>query len=338
MFEQAPHRTFQDPASWLSEFEWSEGGIRVRRTDITLRINVDLIAEVASWALWFVVLGAAAMLARLHRRPRLSLWFAPQVPRPWYLARAAAIWAGVSLAQSEGEADAVCYFDDSTRGVPPFANAAVRLNFACADVSKSRVAEIFAAVFGYPLAVAPDSWRGPLVVKSEKNGVHDGRVIEGPLSPEPGCVYQRLIETADENGNAQDLRTLVAGGRPVLVWVKVKPAGRRFAIQNRRAFLRRPDEVFSAEQLANITAFTVRMGLDWGGLDILQDREDGRIYIVDVNKTDVGPVIALSWADKIRSMRILAAALRGLIDSRLRSSIRVPPPVPAAKNELAHAR
>jgi hypothetical protein len=58
------------------------------------------------------------------------------------------------------------------------------------------------------------------------------------------------------------------------------------------------------------------MGLDWGGLDILRDR-DGRLYIVDVNKTDVGPVIALSWRDKIISMNRLSKALKQLIMQRI---------------------
>jgi hypothetical protein len=57
------------------------------------------------------------------------------------------------------------------------------------------------------------------------------------------------------------------------------------------------------------------MGLDWGGLDILRDRHDGRLYVVDVNKTDVGPLIAPSWPDKLRSMRRLADALVRLLDA-----------------------
>ena len=50
-----------------------------------------------------------------------------------------------------------------------------------------------------------------------------------------------------------------------------------------------------------------------GGLDILRDRQDGQIYIVDVNKTDLGPLIALSWVDKIRSMTRLGRALERLV-------------------------
>ena len=161
--------------------------------------------------------------------------------------------------------------------------------------------------------VEPMITAGPIVEKSETNGVHDGRIVEGPLSPRAGFVYQRLIDTAGDDGACRDLRTPCAGGAPVLVWIKVKPPGGRFAIQNRRATLHAPAEVFSPRERALIAEFNARMGADWGGLDILRDRHDGRIYIVDVNKTDLGPLIALSWVDKIRSMSRLARALERLI-------------------------
>ena len=58
------------------------------------------------------------------------------------------------------------------------------------------------------------------------------------------------------------------------------------------------------------------MKADWAGLDILRDA-DGRIYVVDVNKTDVGPIIALPCSDKIRSTALLARALDQMVGSRL---------------------
>ena len=75
--------------------------------------------------------------------------------------------------------------------------------------------------------------------------------------------------------------------------------------------------MFTPAELDLIRAFTARMGLDWGGLDILRDRYDGRIYIVDVNKTDLGPVIALSWRDKVRSMNRLSQAFSRLVATRI---------------------
>ena len=300
------------PASWVRDFAWSPGRVSIRKTGVSLPLNLDVLAEIGAWALWLGPLWIAFFLARLRRREPLALWFAPERPRPWYLVRAAAMWAGIDVARRPEEAAAAFYFDDVTVGVPEGAGALPGLNFGCTDVSKSHVAAVFEEVFGYPLSVDPLTTAGPMVEKSEKNGVHDGRIVEGPLTPKPAQVYQRLVDTAGDDGSCRDLRTPCAGGEPVLVWIKVKPPGRRFAIQNRRALLRRPDEVFSADELALIRRFNALMGADWGGLDILRDRRDGRLYIVDVNKTDLGPLIALSWIDKVRSMGLLGRALERL--------------------------
>ena len=301
---------------WLGDFAWTDGKVRVRKTGVVLAVDRHLVSEVASWLIYFLVLGVAASAARLGRRHRLAIWYAPERPRPWYLMRGVALWAGIGVARSESGADAAFYFDDVTRGAPPAADSARRFNFACLDVSKTHVATVFEEVFGYPLRVDPTTAIGPIVEKSDTNGVHDGRIVTAPMRPRPGQVYQRLIDTTDDNGFGYDLRTPCVGGSPVVVWVKTKPAGERFAIHNRKAVLSDPGDVFSSAELGAIRHFNARMGLDWGGLDILRDREDGRIYIVDANKTDVGPVIALSWRDKIVSMGRLATALEALVAGR----------------------
>ena len=305
---------------WLSDFQFTNGRVRVRKTDINLAVDEKLIAEIWAWIPYFAVLWVRAAwvtLARMVRGESRTIWFAPDRPRPWYLVRGAALWAGIGVARHEADADIAFYFDDVTAGDAPLARDA--LNARCTDVSKSHVASTFEAVFGYPLQVDPATHQGPIVEKSEKNGVHDGRIMGLDEAPRADCVYQRLIDTTDADGSANDLRTLCVGGIPVLVWLKVKPAGARFAIHNRIASLRDPAEIFSHEEIALIGRFAARMGLDWGGLDILRERTDGRIYIVDVNKTDVGPVIALSWRDKMRSMDRLAHALEGVVASRGRA-------------------
>lgn len=300
-------------AGWLSDFTWTDGVIEVRKTGVRLRIDLNLVHEVIYWAMYLLVLGAAMMLARLQRKPALAIWYAPDRPRPWYLLHGAALWGGMRAARGPAQANAAFYFDDTTRGAAPAAGELRVFNARCTDISKSHVAKVFAEVFGYPLLLDPQRSVGEIVQKAEKNGVHNGRVVQAPLPPKAGYVYQRLVDTADAQGMAHDLRTPCVAGRPVLVWEKIKPAGQRFAIHNERAVLRDPAEVFSEGELELIAVFIDRMGLDWGGLDILRDRHGGRIYIVDVNKTDLGPVIALSWADKIRSMNRLSRALSGLI-------------------------
>ena len=299
----------------LFGLEWEEGALLVRKTGVRLRVGFPLIWEVSHWAFYLPVLFVVATIARLSRlRAPVALWYAPDRPGPWYLLCGAALWAGYGAARTPDAAHAAFYFDDTTQGRSLPQAGHRLLNGACTDISKSHVAEVFEAVFGYPLRVDPQRCTGPIVEKAEKNGVHDGAVVTAPLSPRDGYAYQRLIDTTDADGLVHDLRTPCVGGAPVVVWEKTKPVRLRFTIHNSRAVLRKPAEVYSVTELEQIAAFTARMGLDWGGLDILRDRENGRIYIVDVNKTDLGPVIALGWGDKLRSMHRLAKALSKLIE------------------------
>ena len=100
----------------------------------------------------------------------------------------------------------------------------------------------------------------------------------------------------------------------MIVWIKRRRAAERFLPPNLSVIRAAPEQVFSAEERAAIARFTAAMGADWCGLDILRDA-DGRIYIVDVNKTDAGPIIALPLREKLASTAILAKALRQLVDT-----------------------
>lgn len=307
--DAAPHRF------WLTDFAWEDGQLLIRKTGIRLRISWPLVHEIANWAVYLLILKIVAAATRLRPERRKSIWFMPDRPRAWYLIRGAAIWGGIDNAASPASADAIIYFDDSTVGSPAVVGRGRRLNFGCTDIRKSHVAKVFEDAFGYPLTVDPLSAAGEIIEKPEKNGVHGGRIIVAPVAPKPGFTYQRLVDTQNADGCCRDLRTLCAGGMPILVWIKTKTPEGRFSINNQNAALRDPASVYSAEELTRISKFCKHMGLDWGGLDILRDRADGRIYIVDVNKTDLGPVIALSWRDKITSMARLSRALRKLLEA-----------------------
>jgi len=135
--------------------------------------------------------------------------------------------------------------------------------------------------------------------------------------PQRDRVYQRLIDNTFDGAEFVDIRTPVVGGRVPFVYLKRRTREGRFSNDNKRVDLAATETMFSAEELAGIARFTEAMGLDFGGLDILRDRGDGRIYIVDLNKTDMGPPTALSGAGKLRAMRGLARAFAELVDARL---------------------
>ena len=266
-----------------------------------------LVAEVVGWLVFQAVVAAR----RLSRpRHRATIWFAPDVPHPRYMVRAAALWAGIAVARSPGQASAAFYFEDTTRGEALAAGHANSFNFGCTDISKSHVGAMFEHAFGYELRLDPRCHSGPAVEKAEANGAHDGRIVECPCEPLPGKAYQRLIDNVD--GMAVDLRTHCIGGRPVVVWVKRRPVACRFLAPNTSVARLAPADIFSPAELAQIATFLAAIQADWAALDILRDA-DGRIYVVDVNKTDAGPIVALSLREKLAGVAILAAALEALI-------------------------
>lgn len=295
---------------WLRDFQFGLTSVTVRKTGARVPYSPSVLAEVTAWFRYFFAVRRIEPVG-----PRFSIAFTPERARPWYLVWAVARTAGARLVTDAAAADVVMHFEDATfsrNPVPEGAQPHARLvNFAAQDVSKSRVAQAFETAFGYPLAIDPTTHVGPAVEKSEVNGAHDGRIVTCPTSPLPRRCYQTLIDSRGADpALVDDLRTPTVGGQPAVVFIKRRPVDKRFQNTNAECVLRTPEEVFSPQELDRIAAFTRELGLDWGGLDILRDRNDGRIYIVDANKTDMGPPIALNLPDKLKATRLLAAAFR----------------------------
>jgi len=182
------------------------------------------------------------------------------------------------------------------------------LNKDCRDISKEAVARAFEAVFGYSFHVDPSTHSGPVVEKSDTNGLHDGAIVQSPVAPVPGRVYQRVIDNQVGNGFVMDIRTPVIGDVIPFVYLKYRRIYDRFSNSNTRVARRPTSEMFSRDEVEKILAFSRNMGLDYGELDILRDRGDGRIYIVDVNKTPAGPPNHLDREEGRRAMRELGEA------------------------------
>jgi hypothetical protein len=222
--------------------------------------------------------------------------------------------AGARQIENAAEADIVMQFDDSTTcdpQVPDFSKRTRKVrsvNFNCRDISKSTISAAFERVAGYSLGVDPTTYSGPIVDKSEVNAAHDGRTVVGPIERVSGRSYQKLIDNEVEGGLVEDLRTCTVAGQPVIVFRKRRPLARRFANENVSVGWGRPEEVFSPAEIDLIRRFCSEIKLDWGGVDVLRDRQDGRIYIVDANKTDMGPPVAMPLGQKLRATRLLARA------------------------------
>lgn len=298
---------------WFKDFEFGLTGLTVRKTGARVPYSPSVIAQVTAWFRFFF---AAQTLER--QAPFFTIAYTPERARPWYLIWAVARAAGAKFTKDAAEADVVMHFEDATfspNAAPARLRSGVKLvNFGCTDVSKSMVARACAAAFGYPLALDPTTHVGPAVEKSEINAAHDGRIVQCPTNRLPGRAYQRVIDNRGVDPDlVEDLRTCTIGGKSICVFIKRRPVTKRFINTNTEVLLKAPEEVFSAAEMSQIAAFTREIGLDWGGVDVLRDRADGRLYVVDANKTDMGPPISLNLPDKLRATRMLATAFRDFI-------------------------
>jgi len=114
-----------------------------------------------------------------------------------------------------------------------------------------------------------------------------------------------------------DYRCPTVFGDIPLVFLKERPIGKRFDNLNTRVRMAEAKACFNDEELAQIKEFCAAMDLDWGGLDILRHAADNKIYIVDVNKTDMGPPLSLPIKDKLSAVKTLGQALRDRLEERL---------------------
>ena len=297
--------------NWVSDFKYEDGAWLVKKTGHRVPANWQLAHDIFTWMCFYFFAQSWRIWRRItgHKRPRIA--FYPDKPRPWYFIWPVMHVSGARLTNDISEADIVMQFDDltTTTNAPPQTKKGARfVNLECNDVSKSMVADAWYRAAGYSLAVDPRTHTGPMVEKSETNGAHDGRIIEGPQDPIDGKTYQRLIDNEIDGGLVEDLRTCICGGKPAILYRKRRPLERRFANDNVDVVLDRPTACFSKEELDLISKFAEEIGMDWGGVDVLRDRTTGKIFIVDANKTDMGPPIALQLGHKLRATRRMAKA------------------------------
>ena len=190
------------------------------------------------------------------------------------------------------------------------------INRESVDISKAAVDRAMQQVFGYSARIDPTQYIGQAVQKSDLNATHDGQIIHCPLpqaSLISGCVYEKLIDNSVSTRAIYEIRVPVQGARIPLVFLKYRPTERRFGLRNSFVHVSEADDVFRKDELENILAFSRKIGLDVGELDVLRDRTDGRIYIIDANNTPWGPPKRLSPVLKQVVLARLAETFADLI-------------------------
>jgi len=304
--------------NWFSDlqFHW-DASITVRKSGVRITLKELTAGEMSKFFGYFGVLLVQAAGVRLSGRQRYRVCFMPDRPRPWYVVWSAATLAGVKFVRDPAKADAVFYFEDVTVGHSPRVPGRSLLNAGVTDIRKTTVAAAFGKVAGYELLIDPATYQGRAVEKSEANGTHDGRIVMCPTAPRPGKSYQRFIDSS-AGSVAFDYRTTIINRKPRFVLVKTKPAEDRFSIHNASVQLCALETIFSPAELDLIGSYAREMQLDWGALDILRDCQSQKIYVVDVNKTDTGPAVDLSFRDREILKRETAGAFREMVQEQAR--------------------
>jgi len=249
-------------------------------------------------------LQAQTAVRRLRGRRRELLVAPARLQLPETLWKIVRMLGLRSVGQRSLRVVAAVHWTLDTRTAP----APGMVNGDCTDISKHRVEAAMRAAFGYGIAVEPTHATGRLVRKSDANARHDGTVVTAPVGrAEPGAVYQRLIPTGRPD-MLEELRVPVVGDLLPGVYVKRRPPEDRFGRGPSAVLLARPEAVLDAPERAGILALARDMRLDFGELDVLRDRHDGRIHVVDVNRTPWGPPRSLGTREALRAVRMLASA------------------------------
>ena len=299
--------------TYFKGVSYKDGQLHIAHTGAKIAVDRVFLRDAGTIIKINSYIAAARLGQKLRGRGQpTSLAFYPQPAGPWYNGWLAAKMAGFKVTRDITHADYVFIFDDKTLSKPDGKWPDTAINVGITDISKHYVGQVFKRVFGYDLSVNPLLYQGAMVEKSDENAAHDGRVVQGPLAVHAlrqGSVYQKLVDSTALGPRSEDLRVIYVMGKIAIVFHKFKHLEKRFGTDYDQVDIRETDDVFSQAEQASIIKFCRAMGLDFGALDVLRDKHDGRIYIVDVNKTGM-PVLSLRLRDQVIAFRKISTQLR----------------------------
>ncbi|HDZ61219.1 MAG TPA: hypothetical protein ENH46_05925 [Candidatus Pacearchaeota archaeon] len=163
------------------------------------------------------------------------------------------------------------------------------LNINCNDISKQNIGVVFKKIFGYSLDINPKKYGGKCVRKPNLNASGIGHVINCPSKKEKGFAYEKLINTKNNEGLLVDFRVPIFKDIIPCVQLRYKSPNPIFIDSLKKIEIKESKEIFSKSELKKIFLFCKRLGMDYGELDILRDKDNNKIYIVDANTTPFGP-------------------------------------------------
>jgi len=222
---------------------------------------------------------------------------------------------GYSLTNKAREgAELYIYWEDTTHGkLPSFLEGKQALNAVVTDISKEKVDAVHQEVFGYCTKIDPLQYQGKAVAKSDVNAKHDGRIIDCPIAKEDveeGKIYQLLIDNQHDDAFVVDMRVPYIDGLLNFAYLKYRKLEVRFTNQSHKVEMVDLASLLSEAEQAQVARFCQAMELNFGELDVLRNKADGKIYVVDVNKTPYGPPAGISKEEGAKAVACLTEAVQ----------------------------
>ena len=210
----------------------------------------------------------------------------------------------------------IAWKDSSTREVfPELLNRKEKLlNLYNNNILKTYIDEFFYEVFAYKTRIDPENFQGEAVCKSEYNATHSGEIVQCPIDKvKKDCIYQILINNQDENGFFEDIRVPIIANSIPFIYIKRKSENARFETKAIKVEIKNGIDFLTIKEQENILKFASVIGLDFGEIDVLRNRNDNRIYIIDVNNTPYGPPANLLNTESKKAVSLLANSFLSLL-------------------------
>ncbi|NJN73770.1 MAG: hypothetical protein HC799_13650 [Limnothrix sp. RL_2_0] len=193
------------------------------------------------------------------------------------------------------------------------------INGKSLDISKQAIAQVFRIIFGYDLAVDPTKYEGKIVRKSNINALRDGEILEAPfMAIATEYVYQKFIDS-EIAGTDTFIEFIVpiCEQKIPFVYQQQRNIAQRFEPENIQVEFKEPNEIFSDSELEKILNFAKNIGLDYGELDILRNKVDEKIYVIDVENTLRSFPDKLNNIQKDAAIELLSRTFLSLVVHRL---------------------
>ncbi|MFT4738072.1 MAG: hypothetical protein ACJAZM_001952 [Cyclobacteriaceae bacterium] len=183
-------------------------------------------------------------------------------------------------------------------------------NKDCLDIGKTRTDQIFEQVFGYSTRVDPLAHRGKMLEKSEINGTHEATIVTGPIKEmKDGYIYQLVLNNKVKGYLYEDVRVTYIKGKIPFCYLNYRLKGKRFSTKKFGAELVDTSKVISETEIKLIDQYCEQMDVDYAEMDCIRNRDDGKLYIIDVNITAYGPANGLRYKEKMEGLRLYQQAM-----------------------------